>query len=268
MTFRRSCTGPLRLITLLFALGVSVAWSSPAAAQLPDVVTLLRSLPDAGRTHGVSALSATDRGVRGGVAPQRSDMVVVDTVSPKGRAEGVTTPEGAADGETAAPERAVATILPRAPVAWHQRGSPSGQLVTAFPGRVESAEEGRIRLDNGAVVEVTGGSVGRMAASKLAILLLHDETCRLWVDGRRTYRCDVLAVPDRRGDEGIETSLLEISANGKVMRLMDGSYYRPRRLDWIDSSVWLAHARVVIIGETMINLDRASAGLLRVRPGW
>jgi hypothetical protein len=157
--------------------------------------------------------------------------------------------------------------LSRGSSARHIPERPLGLIVAVFPAKVESAELDRIRLDNEAIVQVTSGSIGRIAPSTSTMLLMRDDACRLWIEGKRTLPCTVLKAPARRGEEGVETSVASVAESGKKLTLADGSVYWPMGLGWTDSGLWLLHERVVIIGDTIINLDRGGAGPVRVRRG-
>ena len=80
----------------------------------------------------------------------------------------------------------VVTVGSRQNVLLAQDQATAGQV--GHITKVESGDDDIVRLANGAVVEVTSGYLGYAGYRKDAVLLLTGSRCRLWIQGKRSYR--------------------------------------------------------------------------------
>lgn len=143
-------------------------------------------------------------------------------------------------------------------------GLPAVAVQSAYLTKVESESNGVLRLANGAIVEVTSGFLGFLGLRKDAVLLASDSRCRLWIEGKRTYRCSVLKAPSAKPVAAALTSIVSVSSGGGVIRTLDGAIYEVDSLDRIYTSLWLPGSEVAVFGGTgMLNLDQGD-GIITV----
>lgn len=144
-----------------------------------------------------------------------------------------------------------------------QAAQASAGSVNAYRSKVETEEGDILILRNGAVVEITSGSVGYVGYSKDTILFRTAAGWRIWIEGKRTYRCDVLKAPSGGATTAREVLISRVPADGEVLILNDGSVLRVDSIYTIYTGLWLGLNSALLISESeLINLDQGE--LIRV----
>lgn len=92
-----------------------------------------------------------------------------------------------------------AAVRPREQQAPAQSSQPARTAAprsgSAYVSKIETESDDIVRLVNGAIVEVTSGSLGSVGIRRDSVLLLLGSSCRLWIERKRTFRCSVLRAP-------------------------------------------------------------------------
>lgn len=143
-------------------------------------------------------------------------------------------------------------------------GVPDGGA--AYSTRIET-ESGRVlRLRNGAVIEITSGSVGALGVRKDAVLLVSGTSCRVWIAGTRTLRCSVLTEPSTKSVDFVLTFIAHVSSGGESIGTRDGAVYEVTSRQTTHTALWQPAAEVAVVdGSQMLNLDQGDEIISVVR---
>lgn len=144
--------------------------------------------------------------------------------------------------------------------------APAASSRSAYVTKIESDSNSVLKLTNGGIVEVTSGFLGFLGFRKDAVLLVSGSTCRVWIEGKRTYRCSVLRAPSAKPVDVVLTSITEVSRGGDIIKTLDGSLYEVSSLHTIYTSLWLPVSEVAVLGGSqMLNLDQGDEIITVVR---
>lgn len=130
--------------------------------------------------------------------------------------------------------------------------TPNGYLT-----RVDTDSDELLKLENGAVVEITSGYLGYLGYRKRVILYQTGSGCKIWIEGKRLYRCDLVREPKVGRKVAVEElSVSSVSDNGEIIKATDGRVFEVNSLYTIDTTLWLAPFDAVLIdGSEMVNLE-------------
>jgi hypothetical protein len=130
--------------------------------------------------------------------------------------------------------------------------SPNGYLT-----RVDSDSDDIVKLENGAIVEITSGYLGYVGYRKKAILYRTASGCKIWIEGKRVYRCDQLREPTVARKVVVEElSIASITDDGDVLKATDGRVFEVSSLYTMYTTLWLAPFEALLIGDAeIVNLD-------------
>lgn len=213
-----------------------MATATTAPAQSMDFIAIIRSSADSGRSIGLQKLTAAERDAL-------NELFNRVYAIGAGRA-GTPTPSGPR------------SVTPQDPMP-----ARPGRVATAtaFKTKIDKDAGNVLTLENGAVVEVTAGHLGYVGYRKVAVLITSGSTCRVWVEGKRTYRCEILKASYRRGDAATEGVIANVSSDGSIVKLSDGSVFEVSSLNSLTTTLWLAGSSVLVIDDgEMVNLDNGS----------
>jgi hypothetical protein len=114
-----------------------------------------------------------------------------------------------------------------------------------------------LKLANGAIVEITGGFLGFVGFRKDAVLYKEGRSWKIWIEGKKSYSCDVIKAPKRRpSGTGKVISISEVKGNGKILTTLAGSFFEVGDLHTIETSLWLGYFDALLIdGTQLLNLD-------------
>lgn len=209
-----------------------IASATTASAQPIDFVARLEASSAQARSLGLHKLSADEK---------QSLNLLLNAVYDA----------GSASCSPTAPESPAPTVPGR-------RSTPTTDLsMTAFKARVDSDDGNVVSLDNGAILEITAGYLGYVGYRKRAILLVRESFCKLWIEGKRLYRCDLLRAPTSGSKASAEEmSISEVKARGEILVSFDGRLFEVDRLHTITTSLWLGPFDALLIGGyELVNLD-------------
>lgn len=123
--------------------------------------------------------------------------------------------------------------------------------------KIDEDNDDILKLENGAVVEITGGFLGFVGFRKDAVLFKDGASWKIWIEGKRAFRCDVLKAPGvRSSSTGKLNHINEVKGDGKILAMLDGSMYEVNDFDVFTTSIWLGNSEVLLIdGLQLLNLD-------------
>lgn len=125
----------------------------------------------------------------------------------------------------------------------------------AYQTRIDTDKGDVIKLENGAIVEVSS-YFGYLGYRKTAVLYGSGSKCNLWIEGKKSYKCELLKIPDKRGEPAREIHISEVKGNGTILMMLDGRMYEVDSMDEIHTSLWLGISDGLLIGDTtLINFD-------------
>ena len=120
--------------------------------------------------------------------------------------------------------------------------------------KVNEASGSVLQLLNGAVVEVTTYALSYVGY-KNALLIQAGSGCRIWVEGKRTYPCELIRPPTVSRSVGRLDALQSVRGSGKVLQLASGKMYEVS-FQAFETQLWLAGSEVVDLEDgRLINLD-------------
>lgn len=124
-----------------------------------------------------------------------------------------------------------------------------------FETKVDEDRDDVLLLENGAVVEVTS-YLGYVGYRKNAILFFASGGCRVWIEGKRVYRCSVLRPPNSyaRKTPAELVWIERISDNGDVLILSDGAVLEVLYQSYA-TSIWLPGEAILMDDSRLLHLD-------------
>ena len=129
----------------------------------------------------------------------------------------------------------------------------------AFQTKVDHDSGDIIKLENGAIVEVSS-YFGYIGYRKKAVLFGSGNKCNIWIAGKKSYKCELLKSPEKRGEPAKEVHISEVKGNGTILIMLDGSMYEVDSIDEIHTSLWLGISDGLLIsGTTLVNFDADEA---------
>lgn len=131
------------------------------------------------------------------------------------------------------------------------------QDAQAYVTKVDSEDGDIFRLENGAIVEVSVGYVGYVGYRKDAILFNVGAGWRLWIEGKKVFRCEVLRSPSAgRSRHAKVVYISEVKGDGSLLVLGDGTLLEVDPLDTITTSLWLGLSEALVLDDgELVNLD-------------
>ena len=131
---------------------------------------------------------------------------------------------------------------------------PSGH---AYKSKIDSDDDDVIVLENGAIVQITTGYLGYVGYRKDCVLFRIGSQWKIWIEGKKAYRCDVLKEPESGRRISVrEVFISEVKGNGTILEMSDGSIYEVDNIYTITTELWLGMSEAIILDEyELINLD-------------
>ena len=131
----------------------------------------------------------------------------------------------------------------------------------AYMSVVESDDGDIIKLDDGAIVEITSGYLGYLGYSNTAVLYRINGQWNIWIKGSNSHRCDVIRHPTDAFEHEYsveEAYITEVKGSGEILMLSDGRILEVSYLDTIDTQLWLGLSDILILdGCKVLNLDES-----------
>lgn len=223
--------------SILAVLIVGFALQFSASAERIDFVSRIEASPEAARAMGLHKLTAEEK-AQLNLLFNAAYQVGYDAGQ---GGEGETEPSTEEGADQATPKR------PPAP----------GSAYKAFRSNVESDDGDLLILENGAVVEVSGAYLGYIGYRKEAILLAGSGTCKIWIEGKRLYVCELVRSPTfDRAIRIEEVTVSEVKGDGEFLVTLDGRLFEVDTIDIINTSLWLAPFEALLLDDLeVLNLD-------------
>jgi hypothetical protein len=127
--------------------------------------------------------------------------------------------------------------------------------IIAYQTKVESDNNEIIKLENDAIVQVSS-YVGYIGYRKDAVLYGSRNDCNIWISGKKSFKCELIKEPSKRGEPAEKIYISEVKGNGKILMMLDGRVYEVGMLDELKTTLWLGMSDGIIInGTTLINFS-------------
>lgn len=158
---------------------------------------------------------------------------------------------------------------PAAPARADKNQPPRAAARPVYITRISDDNDDVLSLDNGAIVEITGGFLGFVGLNKQCALYKQGQSWRIWIEGKREFLCALIKAPAvRPSGQAEKISISEVAGGGKILKGLDGSIYEVDDFSTFDTALWLAPFEALLIdGTQMLNLDEGGeiAGVSKVR---
>lgn len=130
----------------------------------------------------------------------------------------------------------------------------------AFITKIDSDHGDVLKLENGGIIEITSGYLGYVGYRKDAILFGSGSRCQVAIEGKKTFKCEVLKLPDARGKPAKQLQISEVRGDGSILITAEGELYEVDSIDHITTSLWLGFFEALLVeGDQIINLDSGEA---------
>jgi len=130
------------------------------------------------------------------------------------------------------------------------------RLSFAYKSKVVSDDGDILKLVNGAVVEITYGFLGYVGYGKKAVLYKDSHQWKIWVEGKKLYRCDLLKQPNFGRSYSVEQlTVTEVKGNGAILVMDNGEMYEVSDIYSYSTSLWGFNEVLLLDGYELINLD-------------
>ena len=126
-----------------------------------------------------------------------------------------------------------------------------------YKTKIDNDDGDVLKLDNGAMVEISFGYLGYVGYRKNAVLYKIGQQWKIWIEGKKLYRCDLLKSPSYGSSCSVEElTINEVKGDGTVLIMSNGSMYEVDSLYTINTSLWLGFNDALLLdGSELINLD-------------
>ena len=114
-----------------------------------------------------------------------------------------------------------------------------------------------LKLENGAIVEISSGFLGFVGFRKDAVLYNLGRGWKIWIKGKKAFSCDILKAPNSRPTGyGESVSISDVKGDGKILATLDGSLYEVSDQNTYDTRLWLGSFEALLIdGTKLLNLE-------------
>ena len=129
--------------------------------------------------------------------------------------------------------------------------------IPVYITKIDDCTDDVLKLENGAIVETKSGYLGFVGFRKKAVLYKDIRSWKIWIDGKKSFTCEVLKPPQyQTAKSGEKVSIVEVKGDGKYLVTSSGSLLEVNQLNTIETSLWIGYFEAIIIdGSQLINLD-------------
>lgn len=226
------------------------ATAPPTTLTASDFVDVLKKSKEAAESIGFERMSVSEQAALGEMLKQTflaGYRACSDNDQPTApRTPGRTVPPG-----------------PGAPPNSAEQAQPPEQLPTnsCFESKIDGIADDIVKLRNGTILQITGLPPVLVLPGKRAILFRTNAEQKLWIEGKKAYRCVVTKQPEItvQTHSVRESRIFSVSTDGALIKLLDGSAYEVDMLDRIHTMLWLPAQTAVIADDSeMLAPDRGS----------
>jgi len=127
----------------------------------------------------------------------------------------------------------------------------------AVVSKVDELNDSIVKLRNGMIVEITSVAPAYVGFGKDCIVFKSGSGHKIWIAGKKTYRCDIIKSGEVAGKRSIrEDSIAEVRGNGSVIQLVSSGLFEVDSYDTFTTALWLPGSAVLVIdGTSMVCLD-------------
>lgn len=210
-------------------------------AEEIDFVGIVKGSPDLAKAMGLQKLSADE---------QATLNAILNKTYQKGAESG----GGVSSGQ---PAKQVPGARP------HRSGMP------VYITKINEDSDDVLKLANGAIVEISSSYLGYVGTYKDAVLYKEGMSWRIWIEGKKSYRCDMIKEPDvRPSGSGELVSVSDVKGDGKILSALGGQIYEVDDMNTLETSMWLAPFEALVLdGSRLMNLDEGGemVGVSKIR---
>jgi hypothetical protein len=135
----------------------------------------------------------------------------------------------------------------------------------AYLSKIDEDLDDILKLTNGAVVEISYGYLGYVGYSKECALFKSGSQWKIWIEGKKTYKCDVLKMPAYGKAISARLSYIsEVKGNGEIIKMSDGSIYEVDSYDSYHTRMWYGNTEVLILDSYNAVLGKNDSGLFEM----
>ena len=100
---------------------------------------------------------------------------------------------------------------------------PNNEQGSGYFSNIEKENDRVLILENKAVVEIENTYVGYIGWHKKCLLYKDGHGFKIWIEGKKTYKCELLRAPQEARTVGLVTvTINEVLRDGKFLKLSDG----------------------------------------------
>ena len=133
------------------------------------------------------------------------------------------------------------------------------RLTTAYVSKIDRDEGDVIFMENGAVVRISWGYLGWIGWRKDAILFKDGMQWKIWIEGKKAFKCEVISAPNVRGQSAQLVHISEVLGDGTVFKMLDGSLFKVDSFYTYETSIWLGVSDCLLINDSrLINFDEGA----------
>lgn len=198
-------------------------------AEEVDFISLIKRSPDLGKAVGLQKLTESEQAALNGLLNRTYQMGT----------------EGSLESAGSPPTKPAPRLRPRS------AGMP------VYATKIDEDSGDVLKLSNGAIVEISMGYLGYVGFRKDAVLYKDGLSWKIWIEGKKSFRCEVIKEPDVSPcGSGELVSISEVKGNGKILSTAGGSLYEVDDMGTIHTSMWLSAFEALLIdGSRLMNLD-------------
>ena len=204
--------------------GISFDWKKSTLLQLTDAEARLNTVKRIERTHGVrfdwrksTLLQLTDAEARMNTAKRLTKALGKKVNRRDYTLRQLTEAEAKlTEVDVKSINREVARKAPQ--------GAGNVANRPTYITKIEEDKNDVLILSNGGIVEITQGFLGFVGFRKDAILFKDGARWKIWIEGKKVYKCDLLKAPSGRASgSGEKVYISEVKGDGKILVMLDGS---------------------------------------------
>lgn len=254
---------------LLLTLLAAVPARAVAQDSIPDFVAIMRARPDSGRSIGLAKLTRPELKALNGFMAEMYEAAWNRARS--SMPSGISSPPTSSTA-TGLPPRPPVPNIPGA------RATLPQPAISAMPApaagahppfgsatyrgyltKADDVSDEILKLRNGAVVEVLGGSIGYVSSSRTVLLMTAGASCKVWIESKRLYRCSLVRAPySQQYQSVVLASITEVKGNGSILVIDDGSLFEVNGAYTYLTTIWLPTSDIAILDDSQIvNLEES-----------
>jgi hypothetical protein len=105
---------------------------------------------------------------------------------------------------------------------------------------------------------------GLIGFNKDSLLFKEGNSWRLWIEGKKSYRCKIIKPPFTKPNVYLEKKqIMKVTSDGSFLTDINGIMYEVNSLDTIETRLWIPPLDILIIDEIeVINMSLMSPAII------